>query len=158
MKKKDMVKVKRKIMKGASFVRGRKKGSVTVEASLLIPMAVMAAGIMISLCIHVYQRCWCTQAACETVLAGSTQGILKGSSGAEKAEERWKVLREECYPVPERFLANTGGNEDQVKVKITGETPVWGRKGIQMDITVSQKMIRPVKFIRKAAALKGGRE
>ena len=51
------------------------RGMITVEASFLIPMVVMAAGIMISLGIFVYQRCWYTQAACETVLAGSTQGI-----------------------------------------------------------------------------------
>ena len=145
-----MVYIKERIKRRISL---KMRGMMTVEASFLIPMVVMAAGIMISLSIFVYQRCWYTQAACETVLAGSTQGILKKASGTEKAEERWNILRKECYPVPEEFSSSVGGSTDRVQIEIAGSTPVWGRKGINMKISVSQKSVRPVKFIRKAAAL-----
>ena len=75
----------------------RKRGMLTVEASLLIPLAVLSVGIMISLSIFSYQRCWYTQAGCETVLAGSTQEVLKNSSGREKAEARWNVLQDRTH-------------------------------------------------------------
>ncbi|MGN1139605.1 MAG: TadE family protein [Oliverpabstia sp.] len=139
--------------KNKSRISLKMRGMMTVEASFLIPMVIMAAGIMISLSIFVYQRCWYTQAACEAVLAGSTQGILKKSSGTEKAEERWNILKKECYPVPEEFSSLVSGSTDRVQIQITGSTPMWGRKGICMQISVSQKIVRPVKFIRKAAAL-----
>lgn len=136
----------------------KKKAVLTVEASFLIPLSVMAAGIMISLCFHVYQRCWYTQAACETVLAGSTQGILKGDSGTARARERWDVLGKECYLVPQQLSASVGGGEDKVSMRITGNTPVWGREGISLAISESQNIIRPVKFIRKVSAFREMKE
>lgn len=146
-----MVCIRAKWKKKSKF---KKSAMLTVEASLLIPMAVMAAGIMISLSIFVYQRCWLTQAGCETVLAGSTQGILKERSGTEKAKERWNVLEKECYPYPKEFSSSVEGSTERVQMKIAGSTPVWGRKEFHMEIAVSQKIVRPVKFIRKVAALK----
>lgn len=131
----------------------RKRGMLTVEASLLIPLAVLSVGIMISLSIFSYQRCWYTQAGCETVLAGSTQGVLKNSSGREQAEARWNVLQKECYPRPQQFSSAIGGGTEHIQAEISGVTPVWGRNGIHMEISVSQKVVRPVKFIRKIAAL-----
>ena len=139
--------------------RWKKRAMITVEASFVIPMALMAAGIMISLCFHVYQRCWYTQAACETVLAGSTQGILKGAHGVEKANERWNILEKECYPVLQQFSSSIGGGADRINVTITGTTPVWGRAGIRVNISEAQGIVRPVKFIRKVSAfraMKGG--
>lgn len=148
---------KEKIEDQVERKRWEKKAMLTVEASFLIPMAVIAAGIMLSLCFYVYQRCWYTQAACETAIAGSTQGVLKGTSGTGKAEERWNVLEKECYLVPDQFSAYVGGNENRIQVKITGRTPIWGREGICMGISVSQNIVRPVKFIRKASVLTIGK-
>lgn len=136
----------------------KRRAVITVEASFLVPMAVMAVGIMISLSFHVYQRCWYTQAACETVLAGSAQGILKGDSGTEKAKERWDVLGTECYLVPQQFSSSMGGGSDKISINISGSTSVWGRPGIRLGISRTQDIVRPVKFIRKISAVKMLRE
>lgn len=136
--------------------RWKRRGMLTVEASFIIPMAVLAAGIMLSLCFHVYQGCWYTQASCEIVLAGSTQGVLKGCSGVEKAQERWSVLEEEFYLLPHNLSGEVSGGKDELTMKVSGTTPVWGRCGFSMNVSTEQKLVRPVTFIRKIAALKKG--
>lgn len=158
MKIESLKTVKMKMAKNKTGKVWRKRAVMTVEASFLVPMAVMAAGIMISLCFHVYQRCWYTQAACETVIAGSTQGILKGDSGTGEAKGRWDILGKECYLVPQQFSASVGGGSDRIYINITGITPVWGRSGMNLNISESQNIIRPVKFIRKMSALKAIKE
>ena len=76
-----------------------KKGSLTVEASFVIPLSVMVMALVLSLGFFLYQRCWYTQAACETVLSGSTRAVLKGKSGEEEAKKRWDMMRKES-PMP----------------------------------------------------------
>ena len=51
--------------------RRRKKGSLTVEASLVVPLCVMILTFLLSLTFYVYLRCWYTQAACEVSVQGS---------------------------------------------------------------------------------------
>lgn len=131
----------------------RKKGYLTVEASVILSMAVIAAGIVISLYIYVYQRCWYTQAVCETVLSGSSQGILKGSSVADAAEKKWETLKSEFYPEPINLSSSFGGGKDEIRHEITGETAVWGRNSFRFHVKAAQKPVRPVPFIRKTAAL-----
>ena len=48
------------------------------------------------------------------------------------------------------------GSDDRLEVHIIGETPVWGRKSWKADVTVSQKIVRPVTYIRKLEALQKG--
>ena len=133
-----------------------KKGSLTVEASFVIPLSVMVMALVLSLGFFLYQRCWYTQAACETVLAGSTRAVLKGKSGEEEAKKRWDIMRNES-PMPwNQITSAITGSDDRLEVHITGETPVWGRKSWKADVTVSQKIVRPVTYIRKLEALQKG--
>ena len=64
--------------------RRRKKGSLTVEASLVVPLCVMILTFLLSLTFYVYLRCWYTQAACEISVQGSGYGVLEGRTGQEK--------------------------------------------------------------------------
>ncbi|NCB91776.1 MAG: hypothetical protein EOM40_04285 [Clostridia bacterium] len=132
----------------------RVRGMLTVEASLLIPLAVIVFGIMLSLSFHVYQRCWYTQAACETVLYASISGVKKGTDGSAQAKEKWNTISGEFYLVPQKLTGVAGGNKDHAELNITGATPIWGREGIKFSIQKEHKIIKPVVFIRRAAALK----
>ncbi|MBS6193972.1 MAG: hypothetical protein KH828_00145 [Clostridiales bacterium] len=131
----------------------RRKGYLTVEASLILSMAVIAAGIMISLCLYVYQRCWYTQTACETVMEGSFLGVLKGNSPLEEAKQKWELRKKDFYPEPEGLQAELEGGKKEIRYKIAGRTPVWGRNFLEFHGEASQKLVRPVSFIRKTAAL-----
>ena len=70
--------------------RRRKKGSLTVEASLVVPLCVMILTFLLSLTFYVYLRCWYTQAACEVSVQGSGYGVLEGRTGKsrEKMENK----------------------------------------------------------------------
>lgn len=137
-------------------MKWKKKGSLTVEASFIISMSLITVGFMLSLCFYIYQRCWYTQAACESVLTGSAQGIWKGESMAEQAEKKWKSRKEEFYLKPESLTADCSGNKEQISLRISGKTTVWGKPALEFQTFTSQKGIRPVRYIRKIQALMSG--
>lgn len=137
-------------------MKWKKKGSLTVEASFIISMSLIIVGLMLSLCFFIYQRCWYTQAACESVLTGSALGIWKGESIVEQTEGKWKSRKEEFFLKPENLTANCSGNKDRVLLEISGKTAVWGRAALEFSNSVSQKGIRPVRYIWKVQALMGG--
>lgn len=137
-------------------MKWKKKGSLTVEASFIISLSLITVGFMLSLCFYIYQRCWYTQAACESVLTGSAQGIWKGESMAEQAEKKWKSRKEEFYLKPESLTADCSGNKEQISLRISGKTTVWGKPALEFQTFTSQKGIRPVRYIRKIQALMSG--
>ncbi len=131
-------------------------GYLTVESSILFPVICIMTGIMLSLTIHVYQRAWYTAAACESVLTGSGKGILEGTDGVKFAEEKWEGLQNGFYLKPERMSAQIQGDQDRVSVRAEGSTVFWGIHGLDLEIQKEMKILRPVKFIRKAVAWKDG--
>ena len=117
--------------------RRRKKGSLTVEASLVVPLCVMILTFLLSLTFYVYLRCWYTQAACEVSVQGSGYGVLEGSVFSGKG-----------------ISGEITGNQKEVRVKITGKVSVWGRPHLEFETKIGQKIIRPVIFVRKVIAFR----
>ena len=123
--------------------RRRKKGSLTVEASLVVPLCVMILTFLLSITFYVYLRCWYTQAACEVSVQGSGYGVLEGRTGQEKAEKKWKTKRSE-----------SGFSGKSISGEITGNVSVWGRPHLEFGTKIGQKIIRPVIFVRKVIAFR----
>lgn len=136
----------------------RKKGSLTVEASLVVPLCVMILALVLSLTFYVYLRCWYTQTACEASVQGSGYGVLEGRTGSEKAEKKWRTRRSESGFSGKGVVGEVSGNEKEVQVKISGKVFVWGRQNLVFETRIKQKIIRPVTFVRKVAALRTGKE
>ena len=134
--------------------RRRKKGSLTVEASLVVPLCVMILTFLLSLTFYVYLRCWYTQAACEVSVQGSGYGVLEGRTGQEKAEKKWKTKRSESGFSGKGISGEITGNQKEVRVKITGKVSVWGRPHLEFETKIGQKIIRPVIFVRKVIAFR----
>ena len=95
--------------------RRRKKGSLTVEASLVVPLCVMILTFLLSLTFYVYLRCWYTQAACEVSVQGSGYGVLEGRTGQEKAEKKWKTKRSESGFSGKGISGEITGNQKEVR-------------------------------------------
>lgn len=131
----------------------KRKGTLTVEAAFIGVFSVVAAGIVISFCLYVYQRCWYTQAACEIAMTGSGQGIFENHNALEIANEKWNVMQSECYPQPDSISADVTESRNGICITVSGSTPIWGRSGMNLSVKVSQKKIKPVSYIRKMAAL-----
>lgn len=132
----------------------RKKGSLTVEASLVVPMCVMVLALLLSLTFYVYLRCWYTQTACEAAVQGSGYGVLDGRSGQERAEKKWKTRRRESGFSGQSVTGEVTGSGKEVQVKLSGKVSVWGRQNLIFEVGVRQKIIRPVTFVRKVTAFR----
>ena len=131
-------------------------GYLTLESSILFPTICIMTGVMLSLAIHVYQRAWYTAAACESVLTGSGAGVMKGTDGAGKTKEKWEELQKSFYLEAERLWTQTQGDQDSVMVRAEGNTVFWGIRGMEFAVQEEMKILRPVEFVRKAAAWKDG--
>lgn len=132
----------------------RKRGSLTVEASLVVPMCVMVLALLLSLTFYVYLRCWYTQTACETAVQGSGYGVLEGRTGQEKAEKKWKTRHSESGFSGKSITGEITGNGKEVQVKVSGRVSVWGKQDLTFEAKVRQKIIRPVTFVRKVIAVR----
>lgn len=134
--------------------RQRKRGSLTVEASLVVPMCVMILALLLSLTFYVYLRCWYTQTACEAAVQGSGYGVLERRSGQEKAEKKWETRRRESGFSGQNVTGGVTGSGKEVQVKVSGKVSVWGRQNLIFETEIRQKIIRPVTFVRKVTAFR----
>lgn len=70
--------------------RQRKRGSLTVEASLVVPMCVMILALLLSLTFYVYLRCWYTQTACEEPCRGADMAYWRDEADRRKQRKNGK--------------------------------------------------------------------
>lgn len=129
------------------------RGALTVEAAFIGVFSIVVAGIVLSLWLYVYQRCWYTQAACEIAMTGSGQGIFENQNALGIANEKWAIMQTECYPQPDALTGTVTDGSKDICVRIAGRTPIWGRNGLNLSVEISQKKIKPVSYVRKMAAL-----
>ena len=88
-------KMRRKKNRKYAFLRERAawfaRGSMTVEASVIVPVTVLVTAVLIVLCFYVHNRNWYLAAAAEVCLAGNSRydrDIDAQSMAERKAEER----------------------------------------------------------------------
>lgn len=127
----------------------KQRGMLTVEASMIFSLILIVLGIMLSLMLHTYRNCWYTQAGCETVLAGSSQGVLKKTSGLNVSQKRLSQLRKEFYTIPDNFEAFVSQKGEKLFFYCEGTTTVLGFPNINMKIQIEQRICKPVVYIRK---------
>ena len=60
-----------------------RRAAITVEASYIIPWAVIILALLITMTFYVHNRVWYTAAACETALSGNR--YVEGSGGTGQA-------------------------------------------------------------------------
>lgn len=88
-------KMRRKKNRKYAFLRERAawfaRGSMTVEASVIVPVTVLVTAVLIVLCFYVHNRNWYLAAASEVCLAGNSRydrDIDAQGMAERKAEER----------------------------------------------------------------------
>lgn len=77
------------------LIRGRiGKGSVTVEASFIVPIIVIVTAALLTLTFYVHNRCWYTNAALESAMLGNARftggesGTVSVAQAGREAENR----------------------------------------------------------------------
>lgn len=73
-----------------------KKGSITAEAALLMPIWLLIIFGVFSVGFHVYYKTWLTCAAYEAAISG-TIGERNSGQGKETAQEKAKLLANQVY-------------------------------------------------------------
>lgn len=138
--------------------RRNREGFFTVEASLVIPLCIMVLSVFLALTLYLYQRCWYTQTMCEAAIQGSGYGVLKERDGWEKTKEKWEQRSKEKEGLPGKIEFSLAEDSDKIHCSVKGTIAVWGQKNLIFEKELQQKMIRPVSFVWKAAAIREGKE
>lgn len=132
------------------FMKRSKKGSLTVEASIIFPLGIMITGMVISLWIYSYQRCWYTQAACETAMYGSRGYGLEENQRKIQTREKWNILKTLCYPKLEYEKSGIEEAPQRIKVFIKGHSV--GILPLKIQIQCEQRIPNPVRRICRIKA------
>lgn len=134
--------------------KGIAKGSVTVEAAFIVPLALLVILTVLSLCFYVHNRAWYTAAAAETAVSAGTEGVRQGNDYWTVIEEKAKSLRgADGFPDSSQGMS-ANGSDSAVEVRVEADISLWMNSSIlKIRIKEGIKIVRPVKFIRKIQAL-----
>lgn len=132
-----------------------KRGSLTVEFALLMPLVLLAWMGVMSACFFVHERAWLTAAAFESAITGSWDAICKEGDVEGRAWEKASVLLQDPWYGSGRIRTWVEETGDVLSVSMEGRRRSYGGLQWEHHITGSRKLCRPVSFIRKA---KGARE
>lgn len=134
--------------------RWKCSGSLTVESSFLFPLICIVTVSFFSLAVLKYQKAWYTAAVCETLLAGSGRSMREGSDGLEYAKEKWENRKSGDGSFFGKVSSDVRGTEEQLSMCVEGDTIAGVLGNLRFTVQKEMKVIRPVEFIRKAAAWK----
>lgn len=126
-----------------------KKGSMTVEAAYLVPMAVLLTALLVFFCFYEHDRVWFASAACETALVG-TRRLESGEQAENLAEVRAAELTEaQPFPVVRpSYQVEAGKRKISVSFSSEGETAFDRCFPYRTKVTVKQS--DPVGGVRTA--------
>lgn len=128
----------------------RKKGSLTVEAVLVVPVCLMVCFFLLQTLFYLHHVSWYTAAAWECALTGLSDG-----GEGETARQRWQSLKDQ-QPLPVgKLQTDISSSGQNARVRIRGNmSPLAGLKAMEFDITVNRSTLAPASFLKKAKSLK----
>lgn len=130
--------------------RGKKKGSITVEAVFVVPLCLAVIFLLLEGGLYLHHQSWYREAAWECVLAGAG-----GENGAAGAMSHWEGLAAN-QPFPIRKVeAKASEKEERLNMSLQGSVSgVWGAAGMDFEIRVQREQLRPAEFVRQVRRLK----
>jgi len=131
------------------------KGSITVEASFVVGLALMVIFTVLSLCFYIHNQAWYSSAASETAITAATYAVRKNGEYHEIIESKIRSFEGQVGFPDNRptFFSNGGG--EQMRIGLNGKVPIlMSNQSFEIDVDISSKVIKPVKFIRQIQSLK----
>lgn len=139
---------------------GRKKkfanGSVTVEASLIVPIVVLLTALLIVMTFYVHNRCWYRCAALETAIEGNSRDSF------ESGNEEQRAVMHARRRISDQVMP---GSEAECSVSVAPSASSVSFSGQKMPLFQSQfqsfsireevQRIQPESFLRKLWAAEG---
>ena len=126
------------------------KGSMTIEAALLMPVLLLVLMSVLYLFFYVHNRAWLTAAAYEAALSGSMEAVVPEGSCETIALEQAKALGDTgFFGSKDLKIQVSAGKTIQVTYDLDTFS-VYGGFGSHLQIQETVKVINPVSWIRKA--------
>ena len=119
-----------------------KRGSMTIEAALLMPLLLLVVTITLYLFFYVHNKVWLTAAAYEAALDGSDKALKKGKELGNSGFYESKNLK----------LQVSEGKKVQVTYDLDMFS-LYGGFNSHLQVKGSVKVIKPVTWIRKVKGL-----
>ena len=131
------------------------KGSITVEASFVVGLALMVIFVVLSICFYMHNRAWYSAATAETAITASTYAVRKNGEYHESIETKKRVFGEGSgFPDTQPGIFSNSSDE-QMEIGAKVVVPIlMSNRSFQIDINNRSKVIKPVKFIRKIQSLR----
>ena len=126
-----------------------RKGSLTIEIALLMPIVLLVWMGVVSVCLFVHNRAWLTAAAYEAAITGSWDYICREGDVQNRAWEKMNLLLQNPLYGSGKIHTAVEKQGDILLVSVEGRHRSYG--GIQWGFQVvgSRKLYCPVSFIRK---------
>ena len=134
-----------------------RRASMTVEAAVIVPMAVVLTALLIVLTFYMHNRVWYTCAACEVCIRGNMPAAKEGGEASESAGKlARRRIEDQVMPgsAPELGL-KTG--KSGTSVRFEGQTyAMFNRVLTPFRIKIEVDRVRPEKYVRLLWAGRGG--
>lgn len=123
-------------------------GSITVEAAMVVPLALMVIFLLISLDFYVHDKSYYTLCALETALTGSSYGRMDPENGEAQAKEKLGALIKSHRMPTEIARGNVNVTEDQTEVSFEGAVyRLWGAGAWEYKVSGTVETVNPKKRI-----------
>ena len=136
------------------FLKKRiKRGSMTIEAALLMPLLLLVVTITLYLFFYVHNKVWLTAAAYEAALDGSMETARPEGKSRDKALKKGKELGNTGFYESKNLKLQVSEGK---KVQVTYDLDmfsIYGGFNSHLQVQESVKVIKPVTWIRKVKGL-----
>ena len=130
-----------------------RKGSMTIETALLMPVILLVLMGTLFLFFYVHNRAWLTAAAYEAALDGSMESVRPDGKSQERALKKGKELGNTgFYGSRDLKLQASAGKTGKVTYDLELFS-VYGGFNAHMQVQGKTKVIKPVSWIRKMKGL-----
>lgn len=130
------------------------RGSLTIEAALLMPILLLGWFGVVSACLFVHNRAWLTAAAYESAITGSWDAICSQGDVEGRAREKLQILLENPLYGSKDLSTAVEENGGTLSVSVEGSHGAYGGLVWHFHVKGSRKLCRPVPSIRKVKSLK----
>ena len=124
--------------------------SITVEASLVVPLALIVIFLLISLDFYVHDKAYYTLCAFETVMTGNSYGRMGQESGERYAKEKLSSLLKAHRMPTEVPQGQVKVTDEHTEAVFEGSVcQLWGHGIWKYHVSAEAKNIRPEERIRR---------
>lgn len=137
-------------MKNLKNMAGQKrKGSMTVEATLLAPALLLVSFGVLLVTYYMYGTVRYTAACGEAVIAASTEGVRSDGDAEGILEDAVEEITDEYHLPLKSFSADSSAENAKVSMEISIESiSLLGIGGWERDISEETTIVKPVSVIR----------